>query len=167
MRENGWRSISIDERLRAITYFDLIKGDLCRRDKKIIYYILYENLSGAAIARRNDPDIVGLGNRSYGKPLSAGAILDVFYKYYPHLKRKKKEAGNKRVELIMKRQKSESPHKKNCAFCGRADRLEEHHMIPLMMGGTNDDRNLVFLCHDCHLQVTKYQHEIKLRTKTD
>lgn len=167
MRENGWRSISLDERLRAMAYFNLIKDDICKRDKKIIYYVLYENLSALAIARRNDPDIVGLGNRSYGKPLSAGSILEVFYKYFPHLKRQRKDTENKRVELIMKRKKSESPHIKACAFCGCHDRLEEHHMIPLMMGGTNDDRNLIFLCHDCHLQATKYQHDLKKRSKTE
>ena len=161
MRDNGWRSISIDDRLRAISYYDMIKDGICLRDKKILYYILFENLSALAIARRNDPDIVCLGHRSYGKPLSASSILKVFYKYFPHLKRQKKERKNKRVELIMKRHKSESPHIKACAFCGCSDSLEEHHMIPLMMGGTNDDRNLIFLCHDCHLQVTKYQHELK------
>jgi hypothetical protein len=29
--------------------------------------------------------------------------------------------------------------------------LHVHHIIPLSEGGTNDRRNLVTLCHDCHL----------------
>ena len=46
---------------------------------------------------------------------------------------------------------------KQCAFCGNKDCLQEHHMIPLFMGGTNNDENLVWLCKSCHLTVTKYQ----------
>lgn len=61
------------------------------------------------------------------------------------------------------REKQASHHVKQCAFCGSQNDLEEHHMIPLYMGGTNDDRNLVFLCHDCHKTVSSYQAKLRQR----
>ena len=158
MRENGWRRISIDERIRAINEFEQKKESMDIRDRKIAHYILYDNLSALAIYRKNDPDIICYGNRNVGKPLSASSILEVFYRHFPYLKKQTTDRKNdKRVELIRKRQKKKSEHVKQCAFCGSKEKLEEHHMIPLMMGGTNDERNLIFLCHDCHLQVTQYQ----------
>lgn len=78
MRENGWRRISIDERIRAINEFEQKKESMDIRDRKIAHYILYENLSALAICRKNDPDIICYGNRNVGKPLSAGSILEVF-----------------------------------------------------------------------------------------
>ena len=35
--------------------------------------------------------------------------------------------------------------------CGKAGRLEVHHVVPLEHGGTNDLGNLITLCVDCHL----------------
>lgn len=64
-----------------------------------------------------------------------------------------------RVELMKKRRSQKNPHIKQCAFCGDTDNLEEHHMIPMFLGGTNDDRNLIFLCHKCHRQVSVYQRK--------
>lgn len=166
MRDNSWRSITIDERMQAIKEFDRIKGNISNRDRKILQYFLCDNLSAAAISRKNDPDIICIGNRAIGKPLSNGSILEIVYKYFPNFKKpKQNRIGDKRVELILKRQKKESGHVNACAFCGSKERLEEHHMIPLMMGGTNDERNLIFLCHDCHVQVTKYQMELRKQFK--
>jgi len=40
----------------------------------------------------------------------------------------------------------------HCNACGCANKaLHVHHIVPLSEGGTNDPRNLVTLCHDCHL----------------
>lgn len=166
MRNNGWRSITIDERMQAIKEFDRIKGNISSRDRKILKYFLCDNLSALAISRKNDPDIICIGNRNVGKPLSSGSILKIVYKYFPNLKKpKQSRIGDKRVELILKRQKKENGHVNACAFCGSKERLEEHHMIPLMMGGTNDERNLIFLCHNCHVQVTKYQMGLRKQFK--
>ena len=60
-----------------------------------------------------------------------------------------------RIELRMKRKKKAAEHIKQCAFCGTKKNLEEHHMIPLSMGGTNDELNLIFLCKDCHNSLDK------------
>lgn len=40
-----------------------------------------------------------------------------------------------------------------CVVCRmRNTPLHVHHIIPLSEGGTNDRRNLITLCHDCHLE---------------
>ena len=35
--------------------------------------------------------------------------------------------------------------------CGKAGRLEVHHLEPLHKGGSNDAGNLVALCRGCHI----------------
>lgn len=38
-----------------------------------------------------------------------------------------------------------------CSLCGlEADRLEVHHIVPVVAGGTNEDYNLMPLCPACH-----------------
>ena len=42
-----------------------------------------------------------------------------------------------------------------CRECGKAGRLEVHHVIRLKDGGTNDLSNLLTLCVGCHLAAHK------------
>jgi hypothetical protein len=37
-----------------------------------------------------------------------------------------------------------------CYYCGCKERLQVHHIRPVLSGGTNDQWNLVTLCSDCH-----------------
>lgn len=37
-----------------------------------------------------------------------------------------------------------------CCKCGSKTRLEAHHITPVVYGGTDDDENLITLCHSCH-----------------
>lgn len=165
MRDNGWRRITLEERLMAIKEFEQKKESMTARDRKIIKFVLYDNLSALAISRRNDPDIICYGSRAKGKQLSPSYILKVVYKHFPYLKKQIKDRTNdKRVQLIMIRKKQESRHIKQCAFCGNQELLEEHHMIPIIMGGTNEEQNLVFLCHDCHAKVSRYQKKLMKKT---
>lgn len=160
MRNNGWRRLSERERCVASEYIHTLSEDTPeeRRDKKILSYFVIDNLSASAISRMNDPDIICFGNRAKGKPLSNNYILQIIYKHFPQFHGRQSSTSNtKRIELIRIRQKTKSKHIARCAFCGAKDNLEEHHMIPLFMGGTNDERNLVFLCHECHLETTAYQ----------
>ena len=51
-------------------------------------------------------------------------------------------------------------HKKNtgCAKCGQMDGdIELHHIVPLAIGGTNHDSNIVPLCRECHELVHEMQ----------
>ena len=78
----------------------------------------------------------------------------------PLSEEQKQKNREERIALLKERRKKASGHIRQCAFCGTDKELEEHHMIPLSMGGTNDELNLVFLCKDCHKAVTSYQWKI-------
>ena len=163
MKDYGWRSIPIDNRIKAIKYFETMPDNTEeeRRDRAILKYFLLDNLSASAICRREDPLVVCHSNRGIGAPLSVSSVLRIIYKHCPYLKvERKSQKNNKRVELIRKREKQPSRHYKRCAMCGETNNLEEHHMIPLVMGGTNDEENLIFLCCDCHQAVTQYQRRV-------
>ena len=40
-----------------------------------------------------------------------------------------------------------------CQLCGRSFNLHIHHIIYRSQMGTNDERNLIRLCSDCHRRV--------------
>lgn len=42
---------------------------------------------------------------------------------------------------------------KKCANCGSEENIEIHHIVPLIVGGTNKKSNLVALCQDCHAKI--------------
>ena len=145
--------------LKAKAIIDAVETP--ERDKLILALYFFENLSATAISFKNDPLIISTSNRSKGKNLSPSSVLKIIYKYFPEIKNMPQQKPSKSVEtrkqLMKKRRQQQSAHIKQCAFCGNKDCLQEHHMIPLFMGGTNNDENLVWLCKSCHLTVTKYQ----------
>ena len=42
---------------------------------------------------------------------------------------------------------------KECRLCRSKSNLTVHHMIPVSVGGTSEDWNLITLCHTCHRKV--------------
>ena len=42
-----------------------------------------------------------------------------------------------------------------CQQCGKAGRLEAHHVLHLASGGSNDLDNLLTLCRGCHIAAHK------------
>ena len=44
-----------------------------------------------------------------------------------------------------------------CSKCGKAGRLEVHHVIPISEGGSNDPENLACLCRACHIDIHRRQ----------
>ena len=44
---------------------------------------------------------------------------------------------------------------RRCQECGKAGRLECHHVVELQDGGTNDVGNLRTLCRGCHIAAHK------------
>ena len=165
IKKHGWR-ITNEQRIKALSFLSSFepKTRIEHRDKKILKYIFVDNLSASAVSRLNDPDLISTSNRSKGKNLSCVTILRSVYKYFPELERRealyKPKSREARIDLRIKRKKEASKHIRQCAFCGTDKELEEHHMIPLSMGGTNDELNLIFLCKDCHKAVSSYQRSI-------
>ena len=165
-KNHGWRSISVEERAEALQMLNCFtpKNKKEKRAKAILELFIRDRYSAQAIERLHHPDIISFGNRSYGNPLRSPAILSVIYEYFPQFRGRNRTGKGKeksRVELMRKRDNTENPHIKACAFCGSVENLEEHHMIPLSMGGTNADENLIFLCYSCHKAVTAYQNKLR------
>lgn len=137
------------------------QGDVEKRNKKVLELYFLKQMSATGIAKMKDPTLVSTSNRSKGKCLSASSILEIVYTYFPEIRNMppvhKPKHQDERVQLMKKRRRNQSGHLKKCAFCGTEKNLEEHHMIPLCLGGTNDDENLVWLCKGCHRDVSDYQ----------
>ena len=48
-----------------------------------------------------------------------------------------------------------------CVACGERDpaSLEHHHLVPRSAGGSDDDANLMTLCHACHGKMHGYRRQ--------
>jgi hypothetical protein len=42
-----------------------------------------------------------------------------------------------------------------CLFCDSRDGLEEHHIVPRRLGGTERDGNLITVCGSCHKKIER------------
>lgn len=42
-----------------------------------------------------------------------------------------------------------------CQHCGKHDKLEVHHITPVVLGGLHVADNLISLCKRCHIQAEK------------
>lgn len=48
-----------------------------------------------------------------------------------------------------------------CQMCGATDcKLDSHHIVPIMAGGTNEFWNLITLCESCHREVEAYTRDL-------
>ena len=57
---------------------------------------------------------------------------------------------------------------RNCGKEGDSSEIEAHHIIPVCVGGSNEDENLVLLCKSCHVAVHRlFGDEAPPRTKKD
>lgn len=66
---------------------------------------------------------------------------------------------NSKLYIENKRKRSRPSHKKtkiigrdgySCAECGSTEDLELHHIVPVSLGGSDEDSNLQLLCKVCH-----------------
>ncbi len=56
------------------------------------------------------------------------------------------QAGWNRVRLVVL-----ARDKRRCRKCGKAGKLEVHHIVPLAAGGSNELSNLESRCITCHI----------------
>ena len=129
-----------------------------RRNKRILEYAFIEDMNTVQISRLHDPLIVGMGNRSRGQPLDARSIWTICMDFAPEVKSYRKQQGispmqKRRNALYKQRQHGEIKRPAVCATCGSTRSIEQHHIIPLQAGGTDDYFNLISLCHDCHMKL--------------
>ena len=45
----------------------------------------------------------------------------------------------------------------HCVACGQSGNLNQHHLVPRSIGGSDDDSNLITLCGSCHAKA----HQVK------
>ena len=131
-----------------------------RRDKRILELAFIHDMNPQQIARLNDPEFIGMGNRSRGKPLSAAWIYQICMDFAPEVaeyrktaKEKRRPDYDRRISLYKRRQAGEIEKPNVCATCGSKTDIEQHHIIPIAAGGTDDYFNLISLCHDCHMNL--------------
>ena len=159
----GWR---IDSELRAEIIAEIHKwrprDEIGRRDKRICEFALIHDMNAAQIERLNDPQLVryNKNRKSLGYPLSAKGIIEIIYKHFPQLRRKRGYSvqGNNRKRLNLRRdfETLTEGKPKICAICGSVEKLRLHHIVPVDYGGTNDPINLIFLCETCHYSLHRY-----------
>ena len=129
-----------------------------RRNKRILEYAFIKDMNPMTIYRLQDPLLVGLGNRSRGKPLSSESIRDICKDFAPEIRQfrtghRSKPIMKRRTALYRQRQQGKINRPTVCATCGSKKEIEQHHIIPLKAGGTDDYFNLISLCHDCHMKL--------------
>lgn len=49
----------------------------------------------------------------------------------------------------------------HCVACGQSDNLNQHHLVPRSLGGTDATDNLLTLCGSCHAKA----HQVKATWK--
>lgn len=125
------------------------------RDLKILKYAYIDNLSSRSIKELNDPLLVSHSRNCTGKPMTESAIRQVLKHY--NLEHEKRidysKRNNYQRRKIINKELQSSSRPKICATCGATIKLELHHIIPIYLGGTDDYYNLIYLCHECHMQM--------------
>jgi len=60
-----------------------------------------------------------------------------------------------------KKVKAKEHDDNTCQMCGASEcKLDSHHIIPIMAGGTNGFWNLITLCESCHTTVEQYTRDL-------
>ena len=133
------------------------------RDKEILKRVFIDGRTTKDIVEQQDL----FSKRN--KPISQRRIQQIILQYVPDYRdcRKKEQHFSDdyykmRTEQAKIRKQTYIPSKTKCAICGCKEKVELHHMIPLLIGGTNDKRNSIYLCKICHTDVTNYFMEIKV-----
>lgn len=124
-------------------------------DKLICLLALRDGLSTTDIAYYCiDHDVLSRNSNPYSRRRIQQIIAEnipEYADYQVHRERAKKRADHLKFIADNKAER--------CAFCGEIENLEWHHMIPVMLGGDTDSRNMIPLCSKCHSVVTEYQRE--------
>lgn len=149
--------VSFRERLKA-----LVKSEnLSERNEKILTELIVNMRTTEELAylARTDNDYEWLQSNQR-RPMSGRRIKQILDHYFPEFKiqttHKKNNPRTKiRNEQTVLKQVIITKDSE-CAWCGSKESLELHHLLPVCIGGDNDSRNLMILCHDCHQEATKY-----------
>lgn len=152
--------ISFRERLNEILMNESIK----ERDKQILKALIVDMRSTAELAylAKTDNTFSWLKSNQ-GKPMSVRRIQQILTDYFPEFHIQTTHKKNKPSQQIRTEQnnirKTMITDESVCGKCGTKANLEIHHMFPVILGGDNDERNLLILCEECHQETTNYIRE--------
>lgn len=148
-KRDMWRNIPWNVRADIVQRLENMPES---NDKMICLMALRDGLSTTDIAYYCiDHDVMSRFSRPYSRRRIQQIIAENVPEYADYQVHRKKRADH--LKFIAKN-KAE-----RCGICGSTENLEWHHMIPLMLGGDTDSRNMIPLCVECHKNVTKYQRE--------
>lgn len=143
---------------------------LSERDSKILTEIIINQKTTAELAylARTDESYDWLQSNQ-NKPISERRIHQILTQNFPefHIQTSHKQDNprkNARREQTKLRQQLITEDS-FCKICGSKENLELHHMIPLAIGGDNDNRNIIILCCNCHKTITYYDNSIISKIK--
>lgn len=139
-------------------------GMLSERNEKILIEIIFNQKTTAQLnyLAKTDPDYSWLQSNQ-GKPMSVRRIQQILTEYFPEFHIQTTHKTNRKNQKIRTEQtrlrKVMITPNSCCGKCGCKDNLEIHHMLPVVLGGDNNDDNLLILCSDCHHKVTTIYDE--------
>ena len=134
---------------------------LSNRDKKILAELIYNQKTTAELARlaQNDEKYNWMKSNQ-NKPISLRRIQQILTKYYPEFHIQTTHKKQNLTHTVRKEQaklvKIIITDNSVCGKCGSKEDLEIHHLMPVIFGGGNDERNLIILCKNCHQKATDY-----------
>lgn len=127
----------------------------------ILTELIYNNKSTEELAYlgRTDENYNWLRSNQ-NKPMSTRWIQQILTEHFPEFhiqKTHKQQRKNQKIRTEQnKLRKTIITDDSSCAKCGSKENLEIHHMFPVLLGGDNEDCNLVVLCRDCHKRTSIY-----------
>lgn len=124
--------------------------------KEVLRLAFIENYSTADIeeAAKSNPLLYGRNHKPIGKRRALQIIAEEIPDYNAYQIRGKTWKRKDHFRYMAEHEKT------RCANCGRTERLEWHHMIPIFLGGKGDPENLICLCKDCHEAISAYHKRI-------
>jgi 5-methylcytosine-specific restriction endonuclease McrA len=143
---------------KAIYWYN--DNKISERDFRILEEIIINGKTTAQLAYLGRTDSAYSWLRSnQGTPMSTRRVQQIFHDVYPEFHIQKTHKQNTFKAKIRSEQLkiiADIDIIKQCGRCGTKENLELHHLFPIALGGTNDKRNFVYLCHDCHRVQSLY-----------
>ena len=153
-RRKMWKFIPTERRLEIVRMIEEMPAGL---HKDVLTLCFKGDMSTHEAADYAKEHNMLIGKQ--GKPICAKRIEQIIKAYVPDAW----DYGIKNPQRAYKRRLHHDMlrtyNKDHCAMCGATDNLELDHIIPLAIGGTTDERNVMCLCRECHKAKSAYERE--------
>ena len=123
---------------------DVVNVIIPQRKPKTVHGIGWQTTGGGVIYTAERLGLINSQQRQ--------EMLDKRYEDYQKMRRKMRGT----IPRSVKRAVFQRDEGKCCA-CGKADKIEYHHIRPVINGGRNDTDNIQLLCERCHRNVKTWE----------